>query len=113
MRGGELGADRGRRCKTMSWSRSLPGPGGCGTKNAGMVKLAGMLPVVKNRGSEPVPSLKTCRISYVVLGSMPAMKTLVLFPGTMARKSVFRHAGCSPATANCTNTVFAEEGGTL
>src|SRR5262245_15167212 len=78
-----------------------------------MLKLAGMLPDVKNNGSEPVPSLKTCRISYVVLGNIPAMNTFVLFSGTTARVSVFRHAGCSPATANCTNTVFTEEGGTL
>src|SRR5262249_49530435 len=64
-------------------------------------------------GSDPVPSLNTCRISYVVLGSMPATKKLVLFPGTMVRMSVFRHAGWSPATANWTKTVAADEGGTL
>src|SRR5262245_18773783 len=44
---------------------------------------------------------------------MPATKTLVLFPGSTTRTSVFRHAGWSPATANWTNTVSAEDGGTL
>ena len=44
---------------------------------------------------------------------MPAMKKLVLFPGTTARASVFRHAGSAPATANWTKTVPAAEGGML
>src|SRR5262245_47774160 len=78
-----------------------------------MVKVAGTLPVVKSRGAEPVPSLKTCRIWYVVFGSIPATKKLVLVPGTTGRMSVFRHAGWSPATANWTKTVSADEGGTL
>src|SRR5262249_13566425 len=69
--------------------------------------------VVKNRGAEPVPSLSTSRISYVVLGSMPATKRFVLFPGTTGSGSVFRQDGWSPATANWTKTVLAEEGGTL
>ena len=44
---------------------------------------------------------------------MPATKKFVLFPGTTARVSVFRQDGWSPATANWTNTVAADEGGTL
>src|SRR5262245_60546160 len=78
-----------------------------------MVRVAGMFPVVKSMGAEPVPSLNTCRISYVVLGNMPATKTFVLLPGTTARVSVFRQAGGSPATLNWTKTVPAEDGGTL
>src|SRR5262245_53050271 len=113
MRGGALGVFRMRSWKTMSWFGSLSGPGGCRTVKAGMVKVAGMLPVVKSRGAEPVPSLKTWRIWYVVFGSMPATRKLVLLPGTTARASVFRHAGRSPATANWTKTVAADEGGTL
>src|SRR5262245_7553335 len=99
--------------KIMSWSASLPGPGGWTTVKAGMAKVEGRLPVVKNRGAEPVPSLSTSRISYVVLGSMPATKRFVLFPGTTGSGSVFRQDGWSPATANWTKTVLAEEGGTL
>src|SRR4051812_29454116 len=70
-------------------------------------------PVMKSTGGGPVPSLKTCRISEVVLGSIPAMKPFVLSPGTTARVSVFRQAGWSPATANWMNTDSAEDGGTL
>src|SRR5262245_12344421 len=97
----------------MSWSRSLPGPGGCGTVRGGKVSVEGMAPVVKSSGAEPVPSLNTCRISYVVSGSMPATKTFVLLPGTTGSVSVFLQAGWSPATANWTKTVAADEGGTL
>ena len=46
----------------MSWSKSLPGPGGCCTVKGGMTTDAGMAPVVNGRGTEPVPSLNTCRI---------------------------------------------------
>src|SRR5262249_42148632 len=91
----------------------LPDPGGCCTVKAGKLNVVGRLPVVKSRGAEPVPSLNTCRIWYVVLASMPATKKLALFPGSTARVAVFRHAGWSPAAANCTNTVAAEDGGTL
>jgi hypothetical protein len=73
----------------------------------------GIAPVVKKSGAEPVPSLNTCRISYVVLGNIPAMKTLVLFPGTPVRTSVFRQAGWSLTIANWTKTDSAEDGGTL
>ena len=48
--------------KTMSWSGSLPGPGGWLTVKVGKVNVAGRLPVVKSTGAEPVPSLNTCRI---------------------------------------------------
>src|SRR5258708_6042633 len=41
-----------------------------------------MPPVVKSRGSDPGPALRTSRISYVVLGSMPAPKKMGLFPRT-------------------------------
>src|SRR4051812_38540869 len=78
-----------------------------------MVRFVGSPPVVKSWGDEPVPSLSTCRISYVVLGSMPATKKFVLFPGTTARASVFRQAGWSPATENWTKTVSAGVGATL
>src|SRR5437660_43296 len=97
----------------MSWSRSLPGPGGCCTVKAGKVKFAGIAPVVKSRGAEPVPSLRTSRISYVVLGSMPATKKFVLFPGTAGSVLVFLQDGESLATLNWTNTEPAEEGGAL
>src|ERR1700756_1647156 len=80
---------------------------------AGMVRFAGMPPVVKSRGAEPVPSLRTSRISYVVLGSMPATKKFVLFPGTTVSVLVFRQDGESPATLNWTNSVRADVGGAL
>src|SRR3954451_9665599 len=97
----------------MSWSVSLPGPGDWLTVKGGKVKVDGRAPVVKSSGVEPVPSLNTCRISYVVLGSMPSTNTFVLLDGMTARVSVFRHAGWSPATANWTKTVAADDGGTL
>src|SRR5262249_50293816 len=97
----------------MSWSLSLPGPGGWLAVRAGIVKVGGRAPVVERKGAEPVPSPNTCRISYVVLGSIPATMMLVLSPGTTARMSVFRQAGSVPATANWTKTVSADEGGTL
>src|SRR6266852_2257887 len=97
----------------MSWSGSLSGPGGCCTVKEGKVRVEGSGPVVKSRGSEPVPSLSTSRISYAVLGSMPATKKFVLFPGTTGSGLVFRQDGESPATLNWTNTVAADEGGTL
>src|SRR3954468_696379 len=78
-----------------------------------MITVAGIAPVVKNCGAEPVPSLRTSRISYVVLGSMPATKKFVLFPGTTGSVLVFLQDGESPATLNCTNTEPAEEGGAL
>src|SRR5260370_6040370 len=99
--------------KTMSWSRSLPGPGGWLTVQVGNVNVEGRAPVVKSCGAEPVPSLRTSRISYVVLGSMPATKKLVLFPGTTGSVLVFLQDGESPATLNWTNTEPAEEGGAL
>src|SRR5262245_34902454 len=68
----------GNSWKIMSCPGSLPGPGGCCTVKAGKLNVVGRLPVVKYRGKEPVPSLNTCRISYVVPGSMPATKTFVL-----------------------------------
>ena len=39
-----------------------PGAGGLRTVKGAMVDVAGMLPVVKGSGAEPVPSLNTCRI---------------------------------------------------
>src|SRR5438034_1754490 len=72
-----------------------------------------MDPVVKSSGAEPVLSLSTSRISYVVLGSMPATKKLVLFPGTTGSVLVFLQDGEAPATLNWTNTEPAEEGGAL
>src|SRR5436309_1998560 len=44
---------------------------------------------------------------------MPATKTFVLLPGTTGRASVFRQVGLSPAGLNWTNTVPADDGGTL
>jgi len=41
------------------------------------------------------------------------MKKLVLVPGTTGWVSVFRQTGLSPATANWTRTVLADDGGTL
>src|SRR5258707_8529112 len=72
-----------------------------------------MLPVVKSSGAEPVPSLRTSRISYVVLGSMPATKKFVLFPGTTGSVLVFLQTEESPATRNWTNSDCAEEAGAL
>src|ERR1700680_1626056 len=97
----------------MSCSASLPGPGGCCTVKAGNASVVGRLPVVNSKGAEPVPSLRTSRISYVVLGSMPATKKFVLFPGTTGSVLVFRQDGESPATLNWTNSVRAEDGGAL
>src|SRR5207302_3114260 len=102
-----------REWRTMSWSESLPGPGGWLTVKVGKVNVEGRAPVVKSRGAEPVPSLRTSRISYVVLGSMPATKKFVLFPGTTGCALVFLQDGESPATLNWTNTKPAEEGGAL
>ena len=45
--------------KTMSWSGSLPGPGGWLAVTVGKVNVEGRAPVVKSRGAEPVPSLNT------------------------------------------------------
>src|SRR5204863_5444611 len=75
--------------------------------------VEGITPVVNRRGADPVPSLSTSRISYVVLGSMSATKKFVLFPGTTGSVLVFLQDGESPATLNWTNTVRAEEGGAL
>src|SRR5580765_2155408 len=97
----------------MSSLTSLPGAGGCCTVKVGNGNVVGSDPVVNSRGTEPVPSLRTSRISYVVLGSMPATKKFVLFPGTTGSVLVFRHAGWSPATLNWTNTEPAEVGGAL
>src|SRR6266849_6781909 len=73
-----------------------------------------MAPVVKSKGAEVVPSLNTCRIWYVVLGSIPATKKFVLSPGTTASVLVSRQDGLSPAWLNWTNTVPAsKDGGTL
>ena len=58
-----------------------------------------------------MPSLRTSRISYVVLGNMPATKKFVLFPGTTGSVLVFLQDGESPARLNWTNSVSAEEGG--
>jgi hypothetical protein len=60
-----------------------------------------------------VPSLRTSRISYVVLGSIPATKKFVLFPGATGRVLVFLQDGESPAILNWTNSVPAEVGGAL
>src|SRR5689334_11660086 len=97
----------------MSSLTSLPGAGGCCTVKVGNGNVAGSAPVVKSRGVEPVPSPRTSRISYVVLGSMPATKKFVLFPGTTGSVLVFLQDGESPATLNWTNSVRAEEGGAL
>src|SRR3989442_3660841 len=97
----------------MSCSASLPGPGGCCTVKAGNASVVGKEPVVNSKGAEPVPSLRTSRISYVVLGSMPATKKFVLFPGTTGTVLVFLQDGESPATLNWTNTESAEVGGAL
>src|SRR5437588_12509044 len=97
----------------MSSLTSLPGAGGCCTVKEGKVNVEDRAPVVKSRGAEPVPSLRTSRISYVVLGSMPATKKFVLFPGATGSVLVFLQDGESPATLNWTNSVRAEEGGAL
>src|SRR6478609_5156506 len=97
----------------MSSLTSLPGAGGCCTVKVGNGNVAGSAPVVNSRGTEPVPSLRTSRISYVVLGSMPATKKFVLFPGTTGSVLVFLQDGESPATRNWTNTEPADEGGAL
>src|SRR4051794_15228851 len=59
----------------MSWSGSLPGPGGCCTVKAGTVTVAGMLLVVKSSGAEPVPSLSgNERVSEDHLGAKRTCK---------------------------------------
>src|SRR5262245_7548062 len=97
----------------MSWSRSPPGAGGWLTVQVGKVNVEGRAPVVKSCGAEPVPSLRTSRISYVVLGSMPATKKFVLFPGTTGSVLVFLQDEDSPATRNWTNSDRADEAGAL
>src|SRR5947208_6633324 len=97
----------------MSSLTSLPGAGGCCTVKVGNGNVEGRAPVVNSRGAEPVPSLRTSRISYVVLGSMPATKKFVLFPGTTGSVLVFLQDGESLATLNWTNTEPADEGGAL
>jgi hypothetical protein len=47
------------------------------------------------------------------LGSIPATKKFVLFPGTTGSVLVFRQDGESPATLNWTNSVRADVGGAL
>src|SRR5947208_7641715 len=97
----------------MSCWRSLPEAGPCCTVKVGKLNVVGRLPFVTSRGAEPVPSLRTSRISYVVLGSMPATKKFVLLPGTTAIVLVFLQDGESLATLNWTNTEPAEVGGAL
>ena len=54
----------------------------------GKVKFAGRDPVVNVKGAETVPSFRTYLMRYVVLGSMPATRKLVLSPGTMGSGAV-------------------------
>ena len=90
----------------------MPGAGGCRTLKVGKVKPVGRLPVVKVRGAEATP-LFTLRMRYVVLGSMPATRTLVLFPGTMGCAEVLVHDGLASSGLNCTYIEVPEEGGAL
>src|SRR5258708_6447177 len=72
-----------------------------------------MAPVVNSNGAEAVPSLSTWRISYVVLGSIPATRKFSLFPVPQGSVLVLRQDGWSLATLNSTCSVPAEQGGAL
>src|SRR3954469_6805965 len=97
----------------MSWLRSVPAVGACCTVKVGNLRLAGMLPVVNARGVETVPLSRTCLISYVVFGSMPATMKLVLCPGTMGIETVLRQVREGACWANSTCIDAPVEGGAL
>ena len=78
--------------------------------NVGKVKFFGMVPVVNASGAEVVPSFKTSLIRYVVLGSIPATRTLVLFPGTTGCGDVLCHDGSGPAGVNSTVIDVPDDG---
>src|SRR4051794_28197248 len=101
------------KCKTVFWVRSVPGAGGCSTVKVGKVKFVGRDPVVNARGAETVPSFRTCLIRYVVLGSMPATRKLVLSPGTMGCSAVELHDWLEPSGLNSTCIELPVEGGAL
>jgi len=79
----------------------------------GNAKFEGRLPVVNARGAETVPSFRTSLIRYVVLGSMPATRKLVLFPGTMGNGAVLVQDGLGPRGLNWTYIELPGEGGAL
>src|SRR3954464_74427 len=70
-------------------------------------------PAVNARGAETDPSFRTCLIRYVVLGSMPATRKLVLFPGTMGCSAVELHDWLEPSGLNSTCIELPAEGGAL
>jgi hypothetical protein len=79
----------------------------------GNVTFVGRAPVVKVRGAEVVPSSRTCLMRYVVLGSRPATRKLVLSPGTMGSGAVLSQDGLGPGGLNSTVIVLPAEGGAL
>jgi hypothetical protein len=77
----------------------------------GNVRFAGKAPVLNVNGAEVVPSFRTCLIRYVVSGSIPATRMLVLFPGTMGAGLVLRQDGLGLMGANWTYNELPAEGG--
>jgi hypothetical protein len=79
----------------------------------GKVKFVGKLPVVNARGAEVAPSFTTSLMMYVVFGSKPATRKLVLSPGTMGSGVVSCHDGFGPSWLNWTYIELPEPGGAL
>src|SRR5262245_57798478 len=99
--------------KTTSWIRSVPLVGARWTAKVGKVKFAGRAPVVNVNGAEVVPSSRTCLNWYVVPGSIPATRKLVLSPGTMASGAVELQDWAEPSGWNSTCIDRPPEGGAL
>jgi hypothetical protein len=79
----------------------------------GKVKFVGRVPVVNVREVEVVPSLRTYLMRYVVLGSMPVTRKLVLSPGTIDPGEVLSHVGLDTSGLYWTYIELPEEGGAL
>ena len=97
--------------------RSAPGPGAWRMVKAGMLSVAGGVPVVKSRGNGEAcsPSPPTWTISYVVLASIPATRKFRLRPRSQGSALVRVHgaSGDRCAGRNRTWTLPSWQGGAL
>jgi hypothetical protein len=79
----------------------------------GKGKFVGRDPVVNAKGAETVPSFRTCLMRYVVLGSIPATRKLVLSPGTIGSGAVLFQDRVGPSWLYWTYIELPVEGGAL
>jgi hypothetical protein len=79
----------------------------------GKVKFVGRGPVLNIKGAEVVPSSRTCLMRYVVSGSIPATRRLVLGPGTMGCWAVELQDWLESSGLNSTCIELPEEGDAL